>query len=117
MHEKEANPMRKRILIPQQISALGIDYLTERGYEIVAGTGTSTEELKRAVVGCDAILARTAPVTREVLEAGVKLQVIAKHGVGVDNIDLEAATRLGIQVTNAPESNANTVAEHTLALI
>jgi len=69
------------------------------------------------VQDCHAILARTAPFPREVLEAGKLLKVIGRHGVGTDNIDVEAATQLGIYVTNAPQSNATSVAEHTIGLI
>jgi D-3-phosphoglycerate dehydrogenase len=81
------------------------------------GSGISVEELKRDVKDCDAILARTANFSAEVIEAGEKLKVISRYGVGVNNIDVKKATELGIYVTNAPESNANTVAEHTIGLI
>lgn len=109
--------MKGTVLIPQNVSPQGIAYLQERGYEIVSGSGVAAESLKQDVVHCDAILVRTAAITREVMEAGSKLKVIAKHGVGVDNIDLDAAAALGICVTHAPQSNLNTVAEHTLALL
>lgn len=106
-----------KVLIPQEIAEEGISYLRERGYEIKMGSGNSLEEIKKDVVDCDAILARLGPFTSEVLEAGKKLKVIARHGVGVDNIDVKRATELGIYVTNAPESNSNTVAELALGLI
>ncbi|KUK86362.1 MAG: Phosphoglycerate dehydrogenase [candidate division TA06 bacterium 34_109] len=106
-----------KVLIPQKIAEEGISYLRERGYEIKMGSGNSLEEIKRDVVDCDAILARLGPFTAEVLEAGKKLKVISRHGVGVDNIDVKKATELGIYITNAPESNSNTVAELALGLI
>ena len=81
------------------------------------GTGLDVETIRKEVVDCDAILARTAPFPAEVIQAGKNLKVIARHGVGVDNIDVAEATRHGIYVTNAPESNAVTVAEHTIGLI
>jgi D-3-phosphoglycerate dehydrogenase len=81
------------------------------------GAGVTVDILKKDVMGCDAILMRTAQLSAEVLQAEKRLKVIGRHGVGVDNIDLEAATELGIQVTNAPESNANSVAEHAIGLI
>lgn len=100
-----------KVLIPQDVAEEGKKYLRERGYEIKMGSGNSLEEIKKDVIDCDAILARLGPFTAEVLEAGEKLKVIARHGVGVDNIDLDKASELGIFVTNAPESNSNTVAE------
>jgi D-3-phosphoglycerate dehydrogenase len=109
--------MAYRILIPQPIAEEGKDYLRERGYEIKMGAGYTADIMKEDVEDCDAILMRTAQLPAEVLQAGKRLKVIGRHGVGVDNIDLEAATELGIQVTNAPESNANSVAEHTIGLI
>ena len=109
--------MKHRVLIPEPVAQVGEQYLREKGYEIKQGAGITTEILKEEVIGCHAILARTARFPKEVLEAGKDLKVIARHGVGVDNIDVDAATRLGIQVTNAPESNTNSVAEHTIGLI
>jgi D-3-phosphoglycerate dehydrogenase / 2-oxoglutarate reductase len=106
-----------RVLIPQDVMQEGKDYLTERGYEIIMGSGIEVEDIVRDVQDCDAILARTAPFPKEVIEAGKKLKVVARHGVGFDNIDIKRAEELGIWVTNAPESNSNTVAEHTMLLI
>ncbi len=105
------------VLIPQPIAEEGKNFLCERGYEIKMGTGDTVDILKADVKGCDAILMRTAQLPAEVLKAEKRLKVIGRHGVGVDNIDLDAATELGIYVTNAPESNANTVAEHAIGLI
>jgi len=109
--------MAFKVLIPQDVSQVGKDYLLERGYEIKMGTGITVEQIAKDVEDCDAILARTAPFPAEVLKAGKKLKVVARHGVGVDNIDLKTAEELGIWVTNAPLSNANSVAEHTIGFI
>ncbi len=109
--------MTYRVLIPQDIKQEGKDYLTARGYEIRMGHGAEVGDIIRDVADCDAILARTAPLPREVIEAGTRLRVIARHGVGVDNIDVGRAEELGIWVTNAPESNSNTVAEHAMLLM
>ncbi|MBI5601784.1 MAG: hydroxyacid dehydrogenase [Deltaproteobacteria bacterium] len=109
--------MAYTILIPQDIAAEGKAYLQERGYRIKMGSGTTVQAIKKDVVDCEAIVARTAPYPAEVLEAAPKLKVISRCGVGVDNIDLKAAERLGIWVTNAPESNARTVAEAALGFI
>ncbi len=109
--------MAYKVLIPQDIMPEGKAYLTERGHEIKMGSGITVDAIKADVVDCDAILARTAPFPAEVLEAGKKLKAVGRHGVGVDNIDVARAEELGIWVTNAPESNSNTVAEHTALLI
>jgi D-3-phosphoglycerate dehydrogenase len=106
-----------KVLIPQDVMEEGKAYLREKGYEIKMGSGITVEDIVRDVEDCDAILARTAPFPAEVLEAGKKLKVIGRHGVGVDNIDIRKAEEMGIWVTNAPESNSNTVAEHALGLI
>ena len=109
--------MAYRVLIPQDVAQPGKDYLRERGYEIKMGSGITPEAIAADVLDCDAILARTAPYTAKVIDAGNKLKVISRHGVGYDNIDVARATELGIWVTFAPESNANTVAEHTIGCI
>jgi D-3-phosphoglycerate dehydrogenase len=106
-----------RVLLPQNVAEEGKRYLLERGHEIRMGSGHSLEAMCRDIVDCDALLARLAPVPAQVLEASPRLKVVSRHGVGYDNVDVERATALGIWVTYGPESNAHTVAEHTLALI
>lgn len=109
--------MAFKVLIPQDITDAGKDYLKERGYEVVVGSGFDAATIIKEGADADAFLVRTAPYTREMMENCKKLKVIGRHGVGVDNIDLGAATELGIQVTNAPTSNALSVAEHTIGFI
>lgn len=109
--------MAYQVLIPQDVAREGKDYLLERGYKIKMGTGITVEDIVRDVADCDAILARTAPFPAEVMKMGKRLKVIARHGVGCDNIDVKTAEKLGIWVTNGPLSNANSVAEHTIGLI
>ncbi len=109
--------MAYKVLIPQDVAQPGKDYLSERGYEIKMGRGVTPDAIAADVVDCDAILARTASFPAKVFEAGRKLKVISRHGVGVDNIDVAKATELGVWVTFAPESNANTVAEHAIGCI
>lgn len=106
-----------KVLIPQEITEAGKMYLREKGYEISMGSASDEETISKEVVDCDAILVRTAKITRKIMEAGKHIKVIARHGVGVDSIDLQAATELGIQVTNGPLSNFESVAEHTVAFI
>jgi D-3-phosphoglycerate dehydrogenase len=109
--------MAYNVLIPQDVAQPGKDYLRERGYEIKMGSGITADAIVADVADCDAILARTALFPANVFEAGKRLKVIARHGVGYDNIDVARATELGIWVTFAPESNANTVAEHAIGCI
>ncbi len=109
--------MAYNVLIPQDVAQPGKDYLRERGYQIKMGSGVTADAIAADVVDCDAILARTASFPAKVFEAGRKLKVISRHGVGVDNIDVAKATELGVWVTFAPESNANTVAEHAIGCI
>jgi D-3-phosphoglycerate dehydrogenase len=109
--------MAYKVLIPQDVAQPGKDFLRERGYEIKMGGGVTADAIAADVVDCDAILARTAPYPAKVFEAGKKLKVISRHGVGYDNIDVAKATASGVWVTFAPESNANTVAEHAIGCI
>ncbi|MFQ8743393.1 MAG: hydroxyacid dehydrogenase [Clostridium sp.] len=106
-----------KILIPEDVAESGKEYLKERGYELKVGVPTDVENLKKEIRDADGILVRNALYSEEVLAAGEKLKVIGRHGTGVDNIDVAAATRMGIQVTNAPVSNINAVAEYTAAMI
>jgi len=109
--------MAYRVLIPQDIADDGKRFLRDKGYEVKMGSGISLEQIVADVADCDAILARTAQFPRKVFESGKKVRVIGRHGVGVDNIDVAACTDLGVWVTYAPESNASSVAEHTLGLM
>src|ERR671931_2154333 len=78
----------------------------------------SEDELRRRIADFDAIIVRSATkLTAEVIERGERLKVIGRAGTGVDNVDVDAATKRGIVVVNAPESNSVAAAEHTLALI
>lgn len=109
--------MNEQILIPQAVAQCGVDYLVEHGYRIKMGTGRDEESVARDVKGCSAILLRTAPVTRKVIEAEPALKIVARHGAGYDNIDIAAAEEHGVWATNAPLSNSNSVAECTIGLM
>lgn len=106
-----------KVLIAQDITPAGKEYLLERGYEVKLARASDEETLAREAVDCHGILVRTAKITRKIMEAAPALKVVARHGVGVDAIDVTAATELGIQVTNGPFSNYESVAEHAAALI
>ena len=109
---------KKRVLIPIPVNAPAEEYLTAHGYEVVSGTPTDAAWLKEHIGEYDAAVIRGTHITADILEAGFpRLKLIARHGIGCDNVDVAAATRLGIQVTFTPAASTNAVAEHTMALI
>ena len=103
------------VLIPQDISSGGKDYLIERGYKVDVGAGPQID--LNSVGDYDAILLRTALVNREVLDAAINLRVIGRYGVGLDNIDMDYCREKGVRVTFAPYGNIVSVAEYTLLMI
>ncbi|MBS4023464.1 MAG: phosphoglycerate dehydrogenase [Dethiobacter sp.] len=106
-----------RVLVSEEISEQGLDKLREKALVDVL-TGLSPDELMEKIPAYDALIVRSSTkVTRSVLEAGVRLKVVGRAGVGVDNIDVEAATERGIIVINAPEGNIISAAEHTIAMM
>ncbi|MDO4265281.1 MAG: hydroxyacid dehydrogenase [Eubacteriales bacterium] len=106
-----------RVLIPQKVDAAGERLLAEAGHEIVIPKQFDETTLIDAVRDCDAILLRTAAVGAAVLQAGKKLQIVARHGAGYNNVDVETASELGIWVTNTPDATTMSVAEFTLGAI
>lgn len=106
--------MGYKVLIPQDIAEEGKEFLISRGYEIKMGSGVKEVELARDVEDCDAMLLRTANVTGAVLRAGKKLRIVARHGAGYNNVDINTATELGIWVTNTPDATTGSVAEFTV---
>ena len=110
--------MAKKVLVTEKVAEECITILKEKGLEVDISLKTPPEELLRIIPGYDALVVRSATkVTREVIEAGSKLKVIGRAGVGVDNIDIAAATERGIVVCNAPTSNIVSAAEHAFALM
>lgn len=108
-----------KVLVSDPISDLGLQQLTDASdVEVVKQTGLSEDELVAIIGEFDALLVRSqTKVTRRIMEAGSNLKVIGRAGVGVDNIDLEAATSLGIVVINAPDGNTITTCEHAFAMM
>lgn len=109
--------MKYTVLIPEDVAASGKEYLRNRGYLLKIGVPTDMESLKREIADADAVLVRNAKYPVEVLAAGERLKVVARHGTGVDNIAVAEAERLGIWVVNGPTANINTVAEYAVALV
>lgn len=106
-----------KVLIPQDISACGKEYLQQMGYQVILGSGSDADTIKREVADCEALIVRTARYPADVIAAGKKLKIIARHGVGTDNIDIEAAERQGVYVTIAKNTNVESVSEHAIALL
>ncbi len=108
---------RARILVKEQIADSGVDLLREH-FDVDLGADWSDEQFRERLPEYEGILIRSATkMTEELIELGSKLKVIGRAGVGVNNVDVTAATKRGIIVVNAPQSNVVTAAEHTLALM
>jgi D-3-phosphoglycerate dehydrogenase len=108
--------MKKKILIVQAIHERGVQVFDER-FEVRVASDPSVETVIREIAGVDGVVVRTALFPREIIEAADSLKVIGRHGVGVDNIDVAAATARGIVVANTPNANSTSVAEHTVTAI
>lgn len=108
---------RPRVLIPEKVSSDGLKLLQD-SLDVDEKKGLSPEELEQIIGEYDALIVRSeTKVTSSLLSAGKKLRVVARAGVGVDNVDLDAATKLGVIVINSPQGNINAAAEHTIALL
>ncbi len=106
-----------RILVSEPIADSGVALLRER-FAVDLGLDWSADELAERIAGYDGILIRSATkLTAEVIERADRLKVIGRAGIGVDNVDVAAATKRGIIVANAPQSNIVAAAEHTMALM
>jgi D-3-phosphoglycerate dehydrogenase / 2-oxoglutarate reductase len=107
-----------KVLIADALSPSALDIFRERGIDAVSRTGLSPGELKEIIAGYDGLAVRSATkVTRDILEGAAALKVVGRAGIGVDNIDVPAATQRGVVVMNAPHGNAITTAEHAIAMM
>jgi D-3-phosphoglycerate dehydrogenase / 2-oxoglutarate reductase len=108
---------RPRVLVKEKIADSGVDLL-RRHFDVELGLDWQDGQLEERIADFDGLLVRSATeVTEDLIDRGERLRVIGRAGTGVDNIDVPAATRRGIVVANAPESNTLAAAEHTLALM
>jgi len=106
-----------RVLVAELVAREGVELLRAH-HEVDERIGLSRQELCSIIAEYDALIVRSGvPVDAELIAAGTRLVVIGRAGVGVDNVDLDAATRAGITVVNAPTGNTIAAAEHTLALL
>ncbi len=108
-----------KILIADKLSEAGINFLTEQpDMQVHIETGLNEDQLSEIIGDYDAILIRSgAKVTQKVLQAGNRLKVVGRAGIGVDNVDVPAATEQGVIVMNTPDANATTTAELAIAHI
>jgi D-3-phosphoglycerate dehydrogenase len=107
-----------RILVTDDVSDSGLQPLRDAGFEIDKRTKLPLPDLSEAIAGCEGLVVRSETrVTNELLSKALNLRVIGRAGVGIDNIDVAAATTRGIVVMNAPDGNTITTAEHTIALL
>jgi D-3-phosphoglycerate dehydrogenase / 2-oxoglutarate reductase len=107
-----------RVLVAEPLAESGLDAMRNAGLVVDERLDLSPAELVEAVRGAAALVIRSATqVTAEVLEAGTDLVVVGRAGIGLDNVDVVAATQHGVMVVNAPQSNVLSAAEHTMALM
>src|SRR4051812_34722006 len=107
-----------KIFVADDVSESGLEPLRATGFTVEKRTGLSIGELREAVRDCEGLVVRSeTKVTAELMDSALRLRAVGRAGVGVDNIDVAAATARGIVVMNAPDGNTITTAEHTIALL
>lgn len=107
-----------KILVADEVSDTGLQPLRDAGFLVEKRTGLGSTELRHALSGCAGLVVRSeTKVTADLMDSATALRVVGRAGVGVDNIDVPAATERGIVVMNAPDGNTITTAEHTIALL
>jgi D-3-phosphoglycerate dehydrogenase / 2-oxoglutarate reductase len=106
-----------KVLISEKLSDAGIERLREN-VDVDVKTDLDPDDMRHIIGSYDALIVRSATqVDSGLLERAENLKVVGRAGIGLDNVDVEAATRLGILVVNAPQSNVISAAEHTMALL
>ncbi|MCC7078525.1 MAG: phosphoglycerate dehydrogenase [Acidimicrobiia bacterium] len=107
-----------KVLVTEKIAHAGVQLLRDAGHDVSVELELTPDGLLEHVADADALIVRSATqVTRDVIAAAPHLAVVGRAGIGVDNIDLDAATSAGVLVVNAPTSNVVSAAEHTMALL
>ncbi|MGX9728671.1 MAG: phosphoglycerate dehydrogenase [Candidatus Electronema sp. VV] len=107
-----------KVLISDNLSPVGEKILRDAGLEVDVKTGLPPEELKAIIGEYDGLVIRSATkVKADIIEAGTKLKVVGRAGIGLDNVDVPAASEKGIVVMNAPDGNAVTAAEHAISMM
>jgi D-3-phosphoglycerate dehydrogenase len=107
-----------KVLISDNLAPIGAKILKEAGIEVDINTGLPPEELKKIISAYDGLVIRSATkVTEEIIAAADNLKVVGRAGIGLDNVNIPAASKKGIVVMNAPDGNATTAAEHAIAMM
>jgi len=107
-----------KIFVADDVKESGLEPLRAAGFAVTKRTGLKADDLSEAVRDCDGLIVRSeTKVTSALMDAAGRLRAVGRAGVGVDNIDVAAATVRGIVVMNAPDGNTITTAEHTIALL
>src|SRR3954462_10551112 len=110
--------MAAKVLVAEKIGDSGVQLLKDAGFDVELGTEWADGQLEERIGEFDGMLIRSATkLDADVLEKAGNLKAVGRAGVGVDNVDVDAATKRGIVVANAPQSNGITAAEHTMALL
>ena len=110
--------MTIKIFVADDVSESGLEPLRAAGFDVEKRPGLAASELREALKDCEGLIVRSeTKVTSDLLDAANNLRVIGRAGVGVDNIDVTAATIRGVVVMNAPDGNTITTAEHTIAML
>jgi len=106
-----------RVLVTEPLSERGLELL-RKDFQVDVRPELARGDLALEIAPYDALIVRSqTKVTADIIEAAQNLKVIARAGIGLDNVDVEAATRRGVMVVNAPQSNIVSAAEHTVALM
>jgi len=107
-----------KVLVSDNLAPVGIEILKNAGLEVDVKTGLKPDELKAIISDYDGLAIRSATrVTADIIESAEKLKVVGRAGIGLDNVDISAASKKGIVVMNAPDGNATTAAEHAVAMM
>jgi D-3-phosphoglycerate dehydrogenase len=107
-----------RALVVDAIAAEGLAWLRGRGFAVTELMKPSAEELRAALADCEALVTRSSlAVTAQLLDQAPRLRIVGRAGVGVDNIDVDACSRRGVVVVNAPYGNVVSAAEHTMGML
>jgi D-3-phosphoglycerate dehydrogenase len=107
-----------KVLVSDNLSQVGVDVLRKSGLEVDVKTGLAPDELKEIIGQYEGLVIRSATrVTADLLQSAHRLKVVGRAGIGLDNVDIPAASQKGIVVMNAPDGNATTAAEHAIAMM
>lgn len=107
----------KKVLLSEKIDDAGINLLKKNGFEVKISAGTDVETMKKEIADAYAVIMRSSELPAEVINAGKKLKIISRNGTGINNVDVDAATKKGILVAKVNGANANAVAEYVMTVM